>query len=135
MSNLELDRYKKSYVNLFLVCTMDSKKLGNAYVSINTFLTNFTALKQPYLIFEIFNTFEYQKLDWHLQAEIVETNLVGYRISDKETTSFLFVSSRDDSKQCLFMVVSARNDSIQHLFPGNKPIIESFKGGGCVGCV
>ena len=33
-----------------------------------TSLTNFTALQQPQLIFEILNTFEYQKLDWHLRA-------------------------------------------------------------------
>ena len=38
------------------------------YITINTFYTNFTALKRPYLTFEIFNTFEYQKLDRHLQA-------------------------------------------------------------------
>ena len=36
--------------------------------NINTFLTNFTALKQPQLISENLNTFEYQKLDQHLQA-------------------------------------------------------------------
>ena len=42
--------------------------VGTPYTTINTFLTNFTALKQPYLIFEIFHTFEYQKLDRHLQA-------------------------------------------------------------------
>ena len=42
--------------------------VGTPFITINTFLTNFTALKQPYLIFEIFNTYEYQKLDRHLQA-------------------------------------------------------------------
>ena len=39
-----------------------------------TFLTNFTALKQPWLIFEILCTFEYQKLDQHLQAGLPGPN-------------------------------------------------------------
>ena len=42
--------------------------VGTPRTTIITFLTNFTALKQPYLIFEISNTFEYQKLDRHIQA-------------------------------------------------------------------
>ena len=42
--------------------------VGTPYITINTFLANFTALKQHFLIFEIFNTFEYQKVDQHLQA-------------------------------------------------------------------
>ena len=33
----------------------------------------------------------------------------------------------------LVIVVSAKNDLIRHLFPGYKPIIESFKGGGGAG--
>ena len=42
--------------------------VGTQYINIFTVLKTFTALKQPYLIFEILNNFEYQKLDRHLQA-------------------------------------------------------------------
>ena len=44
------------------------------------------------------------------QAEIVETTLVGSRISDKETTSFLVISKRNEQKRRSFIVVSAQND-------------------------
>ena len=36
-------------------------------------------------------------------------------------------------KQSSFIIISAKNDLILHLFPGNKPLIESFKGGGGAG--
>ena len=39
------------------------------------------------------------------QAEIVETTFVGSRISDKETTLFLVVSSGNDSKRDSFLVI------------------------------
>ena len=70
-----------------------------------------------------------------IKAEKVETTLVSSRFSvlgfpTKKTTSILIVSSGNDSKQGSFIVVSAKNDLIWHLLPGNKPIIESFKGGG-----
>ena len=42
--------------------------VGTPFINIFTFLTNFTALKQPQLIFENLKTFEYKKLDQHLQA-------------------------------------------------------------------
>ena len=40
------------------------------YLTMITLLTNFTALKQPHLYLVNLNTFEYQKLDRHLQARL-----------------------------------------------------------------
>ena len=70
-----------------------------------------------------------------MQAEKVETALVGSQFSDIRQR-YVFVSGRFFWKQLkarLVIVISAKNDLIQQLFPGNKPIIDSFKGGGGVG--
>ena len=69
------------------------------------------------------------------KSEIVEKTLVGSRVSDIRQRND-FILDRffwNKLKQGLFIVVSAKKDSIRHFFPGNKPIIESFKGGGGVG--
>ena len=61
--------------------------------------------------------------------------LVGSRFSDIRQRND-FVPGRFFWKLLetrLVIVGSAKNDSISHLFPGNKPMIESFKGGGGVG--
>ena len=130
LKNLQ-QKFKASWKFLLLnvsVCTQCFRTKGHLmvcwfcrawWIHIKSHLSKCCIIKLSRISFPKKNDRQEKRLNYlqswsffDLQAEIVKTTFVISRFSDiqKEMTSFLVVSKRNDQKRPSFSVISARND-------------------------